>query len=199
MSLAQAIIGIGMMGYPIVIHFLMETYGFRGMCAIVAAINANIIAGMIAMHPVKWHYKIIEVPAHEMQPCKSEFLWNPNLELASFSSLKLIGFISVMNENTKNDDAKINMTTDDEFEMTQRILSEPRLSIQAPNEMINKTVREDMLQRLERSKSLDPTQQYSDFEQIRHRLPSLMSLGDWNGSPELNEYDGPTKNKKWFV
>lgn len=72
MSLGQAIIGIGMMGYPILINFLMETYGFRGMCAIMAAINANIIVAMLAMHPIEWHYKVIEVPVHEEQPCKSK-------------------------------------------------------------------------------------------------------------------------------
>lgn len=70
MSLAQAIIGILMMGFPIMVNFLMETYGFRGMLAIIAALSAHNIFGMMLMHPIEWHYKMIKVPIRETQPCK---------------------------------------------------------------------------------------------------------------------------------
>lgn len=68
MSLAQALIGIIMMLYPIVVDFLMTLYGFRGLVAIIGAISAHTICGMIMMHPIAWHYK--RTPIHETEPCK---------------------------------------------------------------------------------------------------------------------------------
>lgn len=56
------------MVYPIVVQFLMDTYGFRGTMAIMAAINAHAIFGMLVMHPIEWHYKYIKVPVDEFKP-----------------------------------------------------------------------------------------------------------------------------------
>lgn len=58
MSVAQSIIGIGTMVYPVMVQFLMDRYGFRGAIAIIAALNAHSILGMLVMHPIEWHYKL---------------------------------------------------------------------------------------------------------------------------------------------
>lgn len=49
----------------------------------------------------------------------------------------------------------------------------------------------------ERSKSLDPTQ-HVDFERVKRRQPSLMSIGDCNGlAISLNDCKS-NKNSKWY-
>lgn len=70
MSVAQSLIGIGTMIYPIMVQFLMDKYGYRGAMAVIAALNAHSIFGMLVMHDVKWHYKKIQVPVEESDPCK---------------------------------------------------------------------------------------------------------------------------------
>lgn len=65
MSVTQSLVGIGTMLYPIFVQYLMETYGFRGAMAVIAACDAHAIFGMLVMHPVSWHYKIIKVPVEE--------------------------------------------------------------------------------------------------------------------------------------
>lgn len=69
MSIAQTLIGIGTMIYPILVQFLMDKYGFRGSMAILAAINGHAIFGMIVMHPVEWHYTIKKIEMEEMISC----------------------------------------------------------------------------------------------------------------------------------
>lgn len=70
MSVAQVLKGVGVMTYPLMVQFLMEKYGFRGTMAIIAAINSHAIFGMLVMHPVEWHCKIIKVPVDEDEPRK---------------------------------------------------------------------------------------------------------------------------------
>lgn len=70
MSLTQTLKGVGIMTYPIVVQFLMATYGFRGTALIVAAIHAHTLFGMIVMHPIEWHYKTVKIPIEEEEPCK---------------------------------------------------------------------------------------------------------------------------------
>uniref|UniRef100_A0A7G3APX1 Putative monocarboxylate transporter n=2 Tax=Lutzomyia longipalpis TaxID=7200 RepID=A0A7G3APX1_LUTLO len=57
MSIAQTLIGLGSMVYPILIQWLMDNYGFRGCMAIMAALNGHTIVGMLVMHPVEWHMR----------------------------------------------------------------------------------------------------------------------------------------------
>lgn len=52
MGITQVLKGIGIMSYPIMVQFLMEKYGFRGTMAVIAAINAHAILGMLVMHPM---------------------------------------------------------------------------------------------------------------------------------------------------
>lgn len=73
MGIAQTLTGLVIMIYPILVNFLMETYGFAGASAILAAINLHVVLGMLLMHPVKWHYKIIQVPEEESRPCMPKF------------------------------------------------------------------------------------------------------------------------------
>lgn len=70
MSFAQSLIGVGTMVYPVMVQFLMDKYGFRGSMAIIAALNGHAVFGMLVMHPVNWHYKIINIPIDETKSCK---------------------------------------------------------------------------------------------------------------------------------
>lgn len=70
LSITQTIQCIGTTIFPILAQRLMDSYGFRGTVAIIAAINAHAIFGMLCMHPVEWHYKRIEIPAEENE-CES--------------------------------------------------------------------------------------------------------------------------------
>lgn len=70
MSVTQAMKGIVITSHPILANFLMDMFGFRGTLAIMAALNAHVIFGMLAMHPIDWHCKIVEIPDVELKPCK---------------------------------------------------------------------------------------------------------------------------------
>lgn len=52
MSVTQVLKGLMATTYPIVVRFLVEAYGFRGATAILAAIHAHTIFGMMLMHPI---------------------------------------------------------------------------------------------------------------------------------------------------
>lgn len=57
----------------------MNTYNFRGAMAVIAAINSHVIFAMIGMHPIEWHYKVIEIPVEDAKPCKTfHFLLKPH-------------------------------------------------------------------------------------------------------------------------
>lgn len=75
MSVAQSLIGVGTMFYPILVQFLMDKYGYQGMMAIIASINAHAIFGMLVMHPIDWHYNIVKIPVDESKPRKQFFDW----------------------------------------------------------------------------------------------------------------------------
>lgn len=70
MSVTQALKGIVITSHPILSNILMNQFGFRGTLAIIAALNAHAIFGMLAMHPVEWHMKTVKVAEVEMKPCK---------------------------------------------------------------------------------------------------------------------------------
>lgn len=72
MSIAQTLIGVGTMIYPLMVRFLLDEYGFRGTMAIIAAINGHAIFGMLVMDDVKKHYKVIRIPMDEIKPRKHE-------------------------------------------------------------------------------------------------------------------------------
>lgn len=70
LNVAQSLIGIGTMIYPLMVEFLMKTFGFRGTIAIIAAINAHTICAMLVMHPVEWHFKVVQIPVNVTHLCK---------------------------------------------------------------------------------------------------------------------------------
>lgn len=70
MSLTSAVKGIVIMLHPICSYYLMKKYGFRGALAINAAINSHAIFGMLLMHPVEWHLKVVRVPNMELKSRK---------------------------------------------------------------------------------------------------------------------------------
>lgn len=70
MSLLQASKGVIVALYPIIVKTLMNIYGYQGAMAIMAAINAHAIVGMLLLHPIEWHYKVVKVPEMELQSRK---------------------------------------------------------------------------------------------------------------------------------
>lgn len=87
--------------------------------------------------------------------------------------------------------------SNDEFEQSQLptyVKNRVRLSIPDENE---NNVDDIKSMKYDRSKSLDPTR-YADFEEIKYRMPSLMSLGDWNGAVALSENCESGRNNKWY-
>lgn len=55
MSVAQVIVGMGGIAYPVCMEKLMKLYGFRGTALMTGAMSLNCIVGMTMMHPVEWH------------------------------------------------------------------------------------------------------------------------------------------------
>lgn len=70
MSLLQASKGVLISLYPILVKVLMNIYGFRGAMALIGAMSAHAIVGMLMLHPIEWHQKIVKVPVVELQPSK---------------------------------------------------------------------------------------------------------------------------------
>lgn len=70
MSASQAMRGIIITSHPMLVKILMNEYGFRGTVAMIAAVNAHAILGMLVMHPVEWHYRVIKVPQDELESRK---------------------------------------------------------------------------------------------------------------------------------
>lgn len=99
-------------------------------------------------------------------------------------------------ETKKSHENVKNKTID---ELNQSINGRTRLSsIHHSIEMLNENNSNEKCLKFERSKSLDPTG-YVDFEQIKRRMPSVMSLGDWNATAALSENCHRNNNGKWFV
>lgn len=87
--------------------------------------------------------------------------------------------------------------SNDEFEESQLPTYKNRVRLSIPDENMNNV---DSLKSMkyERSKSLDPTR-YADFEEIKYRMPSLVSLGVVNGAVALSENCESGKNTKWYI
>lgn len=88
MSLVQILKGVLVMIHPILVGFLMTKYGFRGTAAIMAAINANCILALLAMHPVKWHYKIVKIKINVNE--KAQCNYDPFFHFAIFTNFKRV-------------------------------------------------------------------------------------------------------------
>lgn len=99
MGLAQTMLGMGSMAFPLVVEQLMNRYGYRGCMAIIAALNGHALVGMMTMHPIEWHKKTIEIDEDEEKlqneigaPQKSEELVTNclllNKDLKSMADLK---------------------------------------------------------------------------------------------------------------
>lgn len=69
MSVVKSMVGVGIMVSPLLAQFFMENFGFRGGMAMIAAINGHVIFGMIVMHPIEWHYKVLKIPVDETASC----------------------------------------------------------------------------------------------------------------------------------
>ncbi|ETN63784.1 monocarboxylate transporter [Anopheles darlingi] len=67
MSVAQTLIGLGTMFYPIFIQRSMDAFGFRGCMAVLAAINSHTLVAMLVMHPVEWHLRRVPLKPNEME------------------------------------------------------------------------------------------------------------------------------------
>ncbi|KAK1129010.1 hypothetical protein K0M31_020144 [Melipona bicolor] len=72
MSVAQVVVGLGGIAYPICIEKMMRMYGFRGTALMTGAMSLNCIVGMTMMHPVEWHARKPEDVRAERQREKKE-------------------------------------------------------------------------------------------------------------------------------
>lgn len=73
LSVTQIVKGAMATGYPILVQFLMQSYGFRGALAVIAIVQAHAIVAMFLMQPVEWHYKEIRIPIDESENCNIFF------------------------------------------------------------------------------------------------------------------------------
>lgn len=90
-------------------------------------------------------------------------------------------FITVMNGKSNDINANLNGLASEKLELdivSDNLKSKSHHSVIAPISMTNSI--EEIIIKAERSKSLDPTQ-HVNFETIKRRQLSLMSVGDWNG------------------
>lgn len=198
MSITQVLKGVGIMAYPIMVQFLMEKYGFRGTMAIIAAINAHAILGMLSMHPIEWHYKVIKVPVDEDEPRKLSLLSYKHSNFFPLIFKQCYRNFSVMSaaENNKSiSEVKVNMISEEgeyEYQQTKlEISSDDRNSrvkkIRKSSLVLNNGCGKEIFpMSRERSKSLDPTQKIN-FNHVRSRVASIMSLGDMGGDAMINE------------
>ncbi|XP_055300045.1 monocarboxylate transporter 6-like [Sitodiplosis mosellana] len=170
MSVTQVLKGLLVAAYPIVIRFLVEKYGFRGATAIIAAIHAHTIVGMMAMHPIEWHCKVIRIPVEESKP--------------------------LMNTNEKESEVIITVVPDDETK--GKLASTYRSSEQDLHEKTKNSDSGTQLIRSERSKSIDVTQTLDGFDPITKRISSIMSFGDLGGAVIMAETSN-NKNGKWYT
>lgn len=138
MSITQSIVGVVMMIYPIMVQYLMNTYGFRGALAVIAAINGHAILGMLVMHPVKWHYRIIQVPDEESQPCKIK-LYSDHTN--SISKFNYNHFIPVVNNEMKME-AKQTVSSTEEINLNDKKASSD-VKTNNPLKIINEVTDED--------------------------------------------------------
>lgn len=162
MSVSQALKGIIITSHPILVKILMNEYGFRGTVAMIAAINAHSIFGMLVMHPIEWHYKIIKVPEVELEPRK--FV---QFKIRKSGNRNDFYFAVMGNDNKESENVKF----DEENEL--------------PNEMQNKSVMNGNQNaenvKMERSKSLTEPSQFDQFDPIQKRIASIVSVSDFGG------------------
>ena len=106
-----------------------------------------------------------------------------------------------MSSNGNKSEVKVNIKSNDtEHEFQQSKLEKPtemRSSILKRMSLISNSssAREEIYRKLERSKSLDPTQKIH-FDYIRTRVSSIMSLGDMGGDAMVTETYERNKNGK---
>lgn len=71
-SICQTIIaGMGM-AWPVLMSYLMRTYGFRGTVAILSALTLHLVAAAVMFQPGKLHYKRVPINAVELEMCISK-------------------------------------------------------------------------------------------------------------------------------
>lgn len=59
-GLSSAITGLGPVFVPILVSFLISSYGVRGTALILSALILHCLTGALLLHPVKWHYRKVE-------------------------------------------------------------------------------------------------------------------------------------------
>lgn len=87
---------------------------------------------------------------------------------------------------------------DDELPANEKNQTSLNIITEEPTENETKSMENDIAMKCERSKSLDPTH-LKDLKEMKYRVASLMSLGDWDGAITLKGDNKPEKNKKWCV
>lgn len=183
MSIAQSLIGVGTMGYPLIVQLFMDLYGFRGCMAMIAAINSHAIFGMIVMHPVKWHSKPVKVFIEEIEERDVELERRPSQTIL-YSDVQIF----VMNE-----DGDESSKSDREEELQ----AEPFVKVKRGSLRHVRPVEHlDVIG--ERRQSLNVNQYTGNYDINKRRASSISSLGNWTGAVVVSEVIEPVKkNGKW--
>ena len=130
MSFAQSLIGIGTMLYPVMVQMLMDRFGFRGCLAILAAVSSHSIFGMLIMHPVEWHMKIVELNETELKEIPTECKMvnsmqeNQNVMSSADDTNESSPLNTELNCSETSETTKINLTnnkSEDAVKLTRRL------------------------------------------------------------------------------
>lgn len=101
------------------------------------------------------------------------------------------------NENVSISETKVAIESNKDLELKglpSHLNKKPRFSMPSEQHIKDdlKNANKLALMRLERSKSLDPTQKLDGFDPVRKRISSIMSLGQWGAiNLEDNYESGP--------
>lgn len=93
----------------------------------------------------------------------------------------------------------VSMTKEDEVNKLNSIDEEKINNNSVPNLIDNDEFSDNdsKQMKLERSRSLDPSQKLNGFHPIKERISSIMSLGDIVGDAILSDPNENTKDGKW--
>lgn len=178
MSLLQASKGVLVALYPLLVKTLMNMYGYRGAMAIIAAINAHAIVGMLVLHPIEWHYKVVKVtPEIELKTRES---YNTNLATCLCQKLTVYFYFPVLSKINTENKTNENVGSDSESALHKISIDRPAES-SISHQLIERNMQRRIDKKLIRSKSFGDPVDPKDFLSIQKRIESVMSLDDLSG------------------
>lgn len=196
MSLLQASKGVLVALYPLLVKTLMNMYGYRGAMAIIAAINAHAIVGMLVLHPIEWHHKLVKVPEIELKSCKSNNSCHCMVVVCAGEYL-IVKCFAVLKKSTTEKKAPENIGSDSESAIHKISIEEPEES-SISHQLIERNIQRRIDKKLIRSKSFGDPVEPKDFLSIQKRIESVMSLDDLTGDGIVIARTQTTQIGVWY-